>query len=587
MDLGSVVPARCTAHRAASMYGSSGMLRFHHTSAVVPTHIRAPTRVRHLKRRHTCGHRPCVWRCDPFLPIRTMLQLARSSGGAPTDTRDIPGLAGLLRRQAGDSPHRVAVMERGGVATTYAALWSRAAAFAAALERCGVQPGDRVGLLLERTADAIAALFGIHAIGGVATVLNSRLRARQVEYVLDHSDAAAMISSQEMLAALHRPISTRARFLDVSAVPRTARYTIPSRAPDSEAQIIYTSGSTGMPKGVTFSAGALDAGTRIVMTYLDMRAEDRVASLLPLSSVYGLNQVLCTVRAGATLLIVDSPVAADVVATLSAWDVTIMAGVPPLWTQLLDVPEFAQGPLPTLRQMQNAGGHLPTRIVGRLRAAQPQAALVLQYGQTETFRGTYLPSSELDAHPESMGRPIPEADILVVREDGSLCEPGEIGELVQFGPTIASGYWRDPDATARVFRPHPHRRDGARGVHSGDLVRRDASGLLYFVSRRDRLIKTLGYRVGPDEVVDVLMASGEIVEAVVTSEPDPVRGERIVAYIVLARNGSQSRLASYVRRELPRYMQPSRIDVRDALARLVSGKYDLDAIRAPVAPLLA
>lgn len=511
-----------------------------------------------------------------------MLESPPSSarGESAVDAQDITGLAALLRRQALESPGRIAIVEQHG-STSYGALWARAAAFAAALEQCGVQPGDRVGVLLERTADAVAAVFGIHAVGAVGTVINNRLRAHQVEYVLSHSDATVLISSEEMLAALQRPIATPVRILSTRSVPPAAEYDIAPRSPASFAQIIYTSGSTGLPKGVTFTAGALDAGVRIVSGYLGMHAGDRVASLLPLSSVYGLNQVLCTVRMGATLLIVDSPVAADVVATLSAWGVTILAGVPPLWTQLLDVPAFAERPVLSLRQMQNAGGHLPTPLVRRLRAAQPHAALFLQYGQTETFRGTYLPPRELDEHPDSMGRPIPEAEILVVREDGTLCEPGEIGELVHFAPTVAAGYWRDPDATARVFRPHPVLGDRVRGVHSGDLVRRDAAGLLYFVSRRDRIIKTLGYRVGPDEIVDVLMSSGEIVEAIVTSEPDQVRGERIVAYVVLTPTGDRSRLVSYARRELPTYMQPARVEVRARLARLVSGKYDLDAIKAP------
>lgn len=499
------------------------------------------------------------------------------SAAAPSD---ILGLADLLRRQALETPSRTAIVEPNGT-TSYGALWARAAAFALALEESGVEPGDRVGLLLERTADAVAAVFAIHAVGAVGTIINNRLRAHQVEYVLSHSDAAVLISSEEMLAALQRPLATSARLLDTRSVPSAAEYSIVPRSSTSFAQIIYTSGSTGLPKGVTFTAGALEAGTRIVSGYLGMHAGDRVASLLPLSSVYGLNQVLCTVRTGATLLIVDSPVAADVVASLSAWGVTILAGVPPLWTQLLDVPAFAERPVRTLRQMQNAGGHLPTPLVRRLRAAQPHAALILQYGQTETFRGTHLPAHEIDEHPDSMGRPIPESEILVVREDGTLCEAGEVGELVHFGPTIAAGYWRDPDATARVFRPHPVRGDQTRGVHSGDLVRRDAAGRLYFVSRRDRIIKTLGYRVGPDEIVDVLMSSGEIVEAIVTSEPDQARGERIVAYVVLTAAGDRTRLVSYARRELPRYMQPARIEVRDRLARLVSGKYDLDAIRAP------
>jgi acyl-coenzyme A synthetase/AMP-(fatty) acid ligase len=155
---------------------------------------------------------------------------------------------------------------------------------------------------------------------------------------------------------------------------------------------------------------------------------------------------------------------------------------------------------------------------------------------------------------------------------------------VHRGPTVTLGYWNDAELTAKVFRPNPLRPVGApdaeRIVFSGDLVRADAAGFLYFVSRKDRIIKTLGYRVGPDEVASVLYASGEVTEAVVVGEPDAARGERIVACVVLAAGGSLDRLKDYCRRELPRYMEPARIEVRDALPVLPSGKHDLGALRA-------
>jgi acyl-CoA synthetase (AMP-forming)/AMP-acid ligase II len=206
------------------------------------------------------------------------------------------------------------------------------------------------------------------------------------------------------------------------------------------------------------------------------------------------------------------------------------------------------------------------------------------YGLTEVLRSTYLPPEEVDRRPDSIGRAIPGAEVYVVRDDGTPAAAGEIGELVHRGPTVTLGYWDDPVLTAKVFRPNPLRPAGApdaeRVVFSGDLVRADAAGFLYYVSRRDRLIKTLGYRVGPDEIVSVLHASGEVAAAVVAGEPDESRGERIVAYVVLATNGSAEQLKTFCRRELPRYMQPARIEVRDALAVLPNGKPDLTALRA-------
>jgi acyl-coenzyme A synthetase/AMP-(fatty) acid ligase len=188
----------------------------------------------------------------------------------------------------------------------------------------------------------------------------------------------------------------------------------------------------------------------------------------------------------------------------------------------------------------------------------------------------------VDRRPDSIGRPIPGAEILVLREDLTPCVPGEIGELVHRGPTVTRGYWGDTVATESVFRRFPlgPPPDGSteRVVFSGDLVRRDEEGFLYFVGRRDQMIKTLGHRVGPDEIASVLFASGEVRDALVAGEPDARRGERIVAYIVLADGGSLNRLRRFCRRELPRYMQPAHFEVRDALPRTSSGKHDLPAL---------
>ena len=221
----------------------------------------------------------------------------------------------------------------------------------------------------------------------------------------------------------------------------------------------------------------------------------------------------------------------------------------------------------------------------RLRTALPNAELFLQYGQTETFRGTFLPPAEVDRRPESMGRAVPGAELFVLHDDGTAAPADETGELVHAGPTIAAGYWNDPEATARVFRPHPDATRAARGervVFSGDLVRRDRDGFFTFVSRRDHLIKSMGFRIGPDEIADVIHASGEVREVIVVGEPDPERGERIVAYVVLRDGGDAGRLMRACRAELPAYMVPSRIETVEHLPRLPSGKYDVSALKSQV-----
>ena len=492
--------------------------------------------------------------------------------------------AHLLWDSAARHGDRPAVVERGST-LTYSAERERASAIGAALLAAGTEGGDRVAILLERGRDAAAAFFGTLAAGAIAVIVNETLRPRQIEHVLAHSGARSLITTADLLARQPRRLSTSAAVLDAGIIHLAGEPFAPVLQHGGDvAQIVYTSGSTGLPKGVAVSHANLWALTSAVVSYLGLTEADRLASLLPFSFVYGVGQLLCAARVGAALIVERSPLPQQMIETIRAEDATVLAAVPPLWTRLLRVPGFVEAPLPGLRVMTNAGGHLPAEAVRALRRAQPGAQLYLMYGLTEALRCTYLPPEELDRRPASMGRAIPGGEVYVVREDGTPAAPGEIGELVYRGPTVTLGYWNDPELTARVFRPNPLRPpdtpDAERVVFSGDLVRRDDGGFLYFVGRRDRIIKTMGYRVGPDEILDALYASGEVADAVVLGEPDEARGERIVVYVVLAEQGSLERLQGYCSRELPRFLQPARIEVRDALPLLASGKHDLAAMRS-------
>jgi amino acid adenylation domain-containing protein len=515
------------------------------------------------------------------------MSVAAASRKTPTGN-----IAQLLCAAAERAPARAAILTP-EAALTYQELWARAASVAQALRAEAVQPGDRVAIFLERGPTAAAAYFGTLAVGAIAVMVNETLRLRQLEHILEHCGASLLATSLHLLERQPRRLEGEVRVLDLGGLAlsptspsRSAPTPLPepiARAPDELAQIIYTSGSTGLPKGVMVSHGNLWAALDTVTSYLGLNEDDRTASLLPFSSVYGINQLLCSIHRAATLIVADSPVPHETVALLRREAVTVLAAVPPLWLQLLSTPGFTTVPLDSLRILQNAGGHLPEPAVRQLRRLLPYARLYLQYGLTEVIRSTYLAPEEVDRRPGSMGRPIPGAEILVLREDLSPCGPGEVGELVHRGPTVTRGYWGDHAATELVFRPHPfvpaEAASPERVVFSGDLVRRDEEGFLYFVGRRDRMIKTLGYRVGPDEIASVLTASGEVREALVAGEPDAQRGERIVAYVVLVEGGSLRRLEGFCRLELPRHMQPARFELRSSLPRTSSGKHDLLALR--------
>jgi amino acid adenylation domain-containing protein len=492
-------------------------------------------------------------------------------------------IARLLWDRAAATPDRLAVRD-GDRALTYAALTARAAAIAAAIRSRGVVRGDRVGVLLPHGADAAAAFYGAAASGAIVTVISWLSRPRQVEQVAARAGVRALLTSRAWAEQQVRAIEGIGDIIFIEDIPHEGEATPADADADHAAQISFTSGSTGGPKGVVVSHANLLAGIRTVVSYLDIRPDDHIASLLPFSFVYGFNQLNCAIATGASLDIIATAMAPEVVRALVRHETTVLAAVPPLWMQLLRVAEFGS-PIPSLRVLTCAGGRLSPEGVRALRAAQPHARLFLMYGLTEVFRSTYLPPEEVDAHPDSMGRAVPGSRVYVMREDGTPCEDGEVGELVHAGPTVALGYWDDPEATARVFRPNPTAERAvphlARAVHSGDLVRRDHEGRLYYVGRRDRMIKTLGFRVSPDEVADVLYASRQVSEAAVTSEPDEQRGERIVAHVVLAGGGSLEALRRWCGTELPRHMQPARWDVRDSLPRNASGKHDLLALGTP------
>ncbi len=433
-------------------------------------------------------------------------------------------------------------------------------------------PGDRVAILCPRGPEAIAAYFGVLAAGGIAVQLDLAFREAQIKHILRHSGARlAAVDPANLPPGIPGPEVTVLRSTDLTPV---AAWTPVGRGVDDPAQLIYTSGTTGLAKGVVVSHGNLLASARIVAEYLGIVATDRIAGVLPVSFVYGLSQVLLAVQSGGTLVIIDAALPADVVDAFRRERITVLAAVPLLWHQWLATPGFRDVPLPDLRVLTNAGGGVSAETALAIARAQPGARLFLMYGLTEALRSTFLPPEELTRRPGSIGRAIAETEIILLREDGTECGEGETGEIVQAGPTVTLGYWDNPDATARTFVPHPRGAPG-RAVRTGDLARRDAEGFLYFVGRRDRQVKCLGYRVNPEELEHALTDSGLTAAHAVLAVPDAVRGHALVAYVVLAPGAEAAGIRRYCGRELPRHLQPAAIRVLSELPRLPSGKPDL------------
>lgn len=531
----------------------------------------------------------------------------------------------LVFRAAVRSPEALALTD-GERHLSYGALAELQRSCATGLCRLGVQRGERVAVYLEKRAETVAACFGASAAGAVFVPVNPILRAMQVGHILQDCGVRVLVTSVQRLPALTETLAAcpelrHVVLTDLADDAADLAGTLPPgvavhawrawMAPDAPTggdragalsghrvidmdpvAILYTSGSTGKPKGVVMSHRNMLVGGKSVSQYLDNRADDVLLAALPLSFDAGFSQLTTAFQVGARVVLLNPLMPQDVLKAMVREGVTGLTAVPPLWIQLAQL-NWPASVAAHLRYFANTGGRMPLETLTRLRQHFPHSKPFLMYGLTEAFRATYLSPEQVDARPDSIGQAIPNAEVLVLRSDGSLCDADEPGELVQRGPLVALGYWNNAERTAERFRPLPAAA-GVRhaavmvpemAVFSGDVVRRDAEGYLYFIGRRDEMIKTSGYRVSPTEVEEVLYATGLVGECAAFGESDDALGQIIVA--VVTPPAGQDRLDTDAlmrecRARMPTYMVPKRFDVRmGSLPRNPNGKIDRKALSSP------
>ncbi|PZF85483.1 acyl-CoA ligase (AMP-forming), exosortase A system-associated [Jiangella anatolica] len=512
------------------------------------------------------------------------------------------GFHDLLGQAAAARPDAPALTYRNET-VSYAEVWRTAQAAAAQLAGLGLQRGDRVAIYLEKRIETVAAFFAVSAAGGVFVPVNHVLKATQVGHILADSGASILITSADRLAQLDDVLGETAVAHVVTVGTATAadgadhrvhRWDAgqeaggepePSPAIDVDpAAILYTSGSTGKPKGVVLSHRNLIVGAESVSSYLENSAQDVILSVLPLSFDAGLSQVTTAFSVGAHCVLMNYLLPREVPKLCERYGVTGLTCVPPLWLQLAEVP-WPEHVARKLRYWANTGGRMPRVTLDRLRGIFTEASPFLMYGLTEAFRSTYLDPAEVDRRPDSIGKAIPNAEILVVRPDGTPCGPGEEGELVHRGALVALGYWNDPVRTAERYKPL-HRpgeewRTPELAVWSGDTVVVDEEGFLYFVGRKDDMIKTSGYRVSPTEVEEAAYGTGLVRDAVAVGVDDDALGQRIVLVATpKAAELDVAALLAALRQTLPLYMVPSEVEVRPELPRSPNGKFDRGLIKA-------
>jgi amino acid adenylation domain-containing protein len=499
----------------------------------------------------------------------------------------------FLHRSAQRLPEKIALVADGR-RWTYAEIETAANRLANAMIEHGVTRGDRVAIFLNNSAEAVISIFAVLKAGAAFVVINHTTKLEKLTYILNNCRATGLVADGQkrsmvlsvleqtptvkfaVLAGQGRRIDTTNSdrpVLDFDDIQTRSASTRPRQANiDVDlACLIYTSGSTGDPKGVMSDHSNVVFASTSITTYLENVESDVVLNISPLSFDYGLYQLLMTFQFGGRLVLERSfAYPATILERIREERVTGFPGVPTVYAMLLRM-DVSGYDLSSLRYLTNTAAALPPSHVLELRRKFPHATLYSMYGLTETKRTLYLPPDQLETRPGSVGVAIPGTEVWLEDESGNRLGPGQTGELVVRGRHVMRGYWEAPEATAKRFRPGPI--PGERLCYSGDLFSMDAEGYLYFVARKDDVIKSRGEKVAPKEVENVLYGLPGVIEAAVVGVPDALLGQAIKAFVVL--DGvklTEQAVIAHCKAHLEDYMIPKYVEFRTELPKTTTGK---------------
>jgi long-chain acyl-CoA synthetase len=494
--------------------------------------------------------------------------------------------------RATTSADRLAVI-CGAERLTYGEVLAKAQAVADCLRATGLARGDRVALFLDNDPLFVSALLGTLMAGGVVMPVNPTTKAAKLSYMLQDARVSIVMTHRSLLdvaaiASAEAPSVTHLvvagldgqRAQDALIRPWPTSAADPGHDPDridtidaDLACLIYTSGTTGNPKGVMLTHLNMVSASRSVGTYLELRGDDVILCALPLSFDYGLYQLLLAFRVGAVVVLERNfsfPVKA--LQRMEQEHVTVFPGVPTMFSMLVEQGGLERFDLSALRMVTNTAAALSESLIGRIRATFPQARLFSMYGLTECKRVSYLPPEQLDIRPTSVGRGMPNEEIWLVDETGTRLPNGSTGELVIRGSHVMAGYWEKPEETAERLRPGPLPHE--RLLYSGDIFRTDSDGWLYFVGRRDDIIKSRGEKVSPREVENAIMGLEAVFEVAVIGVPDDLLGQSIKAFVTLRPGGSLTErdVIRHCRANLEPFMVPASVVFVEELPKTSTGK---------------
>ena len=484
-------------------------------------------------------------------------------------------------------PAKVAV-KHGKDTITFEQLYTKSSALAYGLKKFGIGKGERIGILLDKSIVQVISMLGALRADFIFVLINSILKENQIRHILNDCSIKLLIASDKYSARFQNILKdTEVKIvvwqseLDGITDTYAGKSTLSVRTSEDIGSIIYTSGSTGLPKGIVITHRNLIEGARIVSHYLSITTTERILGLLPFNFDYGLNQLISTLYKGCTIVLFKFFMPNSLLNILIDEKITGLPAIPTIWSavfnpQLCKIDPAQQ--YPDLRYISNTGGKLPVRMVKKIRQLFPTTQLFLMYGLTEAFRSTYLDPGEVDRRPDSIGKAIPNVWVEVINKNGKICEAGEVGELIHGGACVTKGYWNNPEMTARVFRPNPilpkENQFLDRVVYSGDLVKKDQEGFLYYVGRKDAMIKKEGYRVSPTEVEELLMGHQDVFEAVTCSVESETTKNEIVALVTAKREIDVEGLYKFCRQKAPEYLVPDRILIMEKFAKTETGKID-------------
>lgn len=502
----------------------------------------------------------------------------------------------LLANAARQSGTRCA-LRCGDQVFDYETLWARSLEVAAGLRARGVRAGDRVLLMMENSAEFATCFFGALACGAMAVPVSPQTREARLAFMLGdcepsavmaHAATAPVCDAAIRLAGL-TPLCVQAGtgelqqgFVAVDALRTRADEALATGVAGKDAAaIIYTSGSTGQPKGVLLSHRNMLTAARSIQAYLELRPSDVIFCGLPLSFDYGLYQLLLAAQVGASVVLErNMTFTGHVMKQLSDHAVTVLPGVPTAFELLLRVKSFNAGALPSLRMLTNTGAALSQGSIAKLRAAFPAAQLFSMYGLTECKRVSFLPPDQLDRRPGSIGRGMPNQEVWLVDDSLQRLAPGSTGELVVSGEHVMLGYWQRPEETAAVIYTDPA--SGKRCLRTGDIMLSDSEGFMYFVGRRDDIIKSSGQKVAPREVEAAIEELAGVAEVAVVGIPDALQGQIVKAFVALLPGQAyqEHEILAHCRSRLEAFMVPARVEIRRELPHRENGKVDRQRLLA-------